>query len=430
MAGDDGALEGTYRFLGSAKVKPNAILAAHVARTAERARHVGAAIVAHDTTEFNFGPFREQLGRVGRGKSKGFYAHVALAVTADGQKMPLGVVAMETTFRERATNRSQSQDERQQDPKNESLRWGRVQKQAEKALEGVDAIHVMDREADHYLLLAAMKERGAKFVVRMSEDRVLAKGGETHTAKEALELVEPVGTREVKLSARRRSPLPSYRRNYPERRARTATLEFSATTVTLRRPHSSRQSKHKTIELNLVHVREVDVPKGKQPVEWRLWTILPIDTPEQIEAVVDAYRVRWVIEEYFKAIKTGCAFEDRQLRSRRSLLNALPIFLAVAWRLLALRTAARSDQPRPALDFLTELQLFCLRGVLLNEQGYVVPKNANAREALLGVARLAGHLKRNGDPGWQLIGRGFEQILSIERLHGLYPELQKKPGKK
>jgi hypothetical protein len=41
-------------------------------------------------------------------------------------------------------------------------------------------------------------------------------------------------------------------------------------------------------------------------------TTEPIDTPEQILAVVDGYRHRWKIEELFKALKTGCAYEKRQ----------------------------------------------------------------------------------------------------------------------
>ena len=58
-------------------------------------------------------------------------------------------------------------------------------------------------------------------------------------------------------------------------------------------------------------------------MEWVLWTSEPVETAEQVAQVVDGYRTRWLIEEYFKALKTGCAFEERQLRSIRTLTNAL-----------------------------------------------------------------------------------------------------------
>ena len=39
---------------------------------------------------------------------------------------------------------------------------------------------------------------------------------------------------------------------------------------------------------------------------------------------------------------------------------------------------------------------------------------ATAKDALYAVARLGGHLKNNGDPGWQTLGRGFEKLLILE----------------
>jgi hypothetical protein len=47
----------------------------------------------------------------------------------------------------------------------------------------------------------------------------------------------------------------------------------------------------------VVYVREVTPPADEQPVEWMLATTEPVDTAEQILAVVDSYRARWVIEE-------------------------------------------------------------------------------------------------------------------------------------
>jgi hypothetical protein len=44
---------------------------------------------------------------------------------------------------------------------------------------------------------------------------------------------------------------------------------------------------------------------------------------DQVAAVVDHYRGRWTIEEFFKAIKTGCALEARQLESKRSMPSAV-----------------------------------------------------------------------------------------------------------
>lgn len=101
-----------------------------------------------------------------------------------------------------------------------------------------------------------------------------------------------------------------------------------------------------------------------EPVEWTLMTTEPIETEEQILAVVDSYRHRWKIEELFKALQTGCAYEKRQLGSYQTLVE-LDVLRHVA------------EKPRP--------------------------KHPTLREAMLAIARLGGHLKRNGEPGWMVL---------------------------
>ncbi|HEY0468821.1 MAG TPA: hypothetical protein VGC79_31725, partial [Polyangiaceae bacterium] len=57
--------------------------------------------------------------------------------------------------------------------------------------------------------------------------------------------------------------------------------------------------------LGAVHVFEASPPAGEESIEWMLITNEKIDTPSEIDAVVDHYRARWVIVGYFKALKTG-----------------------------------------------------------------------------------------------------------------------------
>src|SRR5687767_2786182 len=88
----DAALEATYRFLNNERVSAAAILAPHVRATAKRVRAAGRVVVAHDSTEFSFGPIpRGDLEFVGRGTTYGFSAHVAFAVSRDEERVPLGV---------------------------------------------------------------------------------------------------------------------------------------------------------------------------------------------------------------------------------------------------------------------------------------------------------------------------------------------------
>src|SRR5262245_1247047 len=143
----DAELEGAYRFFGNGKVTPEAILAPHVRQTVLRATGRGDVLVVHDTTEFEFGgeSKREGLGRLIR-PGQGFFGHFALAVGADGDREPLGLLNLETLIRKGTAIPRKKR--RAKDNRGESARWRRSIDEAEARLaDAARAIHVMDREA-------------------------------------------------------------------------------------------------------------------------------------------------------------------------------------------------------------------------------------------------------------------------------------------
>jgi hypothetical protein len=73
----------------------------------------------------------------------------------------------------------------------------------------------------------------------------------------------------------------------------------------------------KYVDLNVVVVKENDPPEGRAAIEWVLYTTLPIDTPEQIAKVVRIYELRWLIESFFKYLKSGLKIEDLRYDNAR-----------------------------------------------------------------------------------------------------------------
>jgi hypothetical protein len=415
-AGNDSELEATYRFMNNPRATPDGILASHVRESVRRSRGVARLVVPHDTTEFNFGKTpRKDLARVGRGQSFGFYGHFALAVDgSNGSRRPLGVLGFVIQRRTGKTKGDRSGGvELQLDPTNERLRWLALVDQVESLLAESRPIHVMDREGDSYRLLAHLIRRGTRFVVRMNGVSRPVSSGEERVS-DVMQRAPIIAKREVPISARRRSAMPTYRRTFPSRRGRTAKLHVSAGEVVIERPKSASRTPEPELKLNFVRVFEPKPPRGENAIEWRLWTTEPVTTAEEILAVVDDYRCRWRIEEYFKALKTGCRVESRQLETHRALVNALALLAPIAWRLLGLRTLGGEDSHLPASAVLTEAQLVCLRGALRKNNRPPLPPHPTARDAMLGVAALGGHLKRNGDPGWIVLGRGLDDLLKIE----------------
>jgi len=414
-------LEGFYRFLGNEKVTPQAILEPHVQATVGRAEEHRTVLVVHDTTEFRFGGRgREGLGIVTRA-GNAFFGHFSLAVSADGHRDPLGVLATKAWARDggpsptksRRQNTKSYRETREQP--SEQDRWLESVERAEECVGGrASLIHVMDSEADDYALLWNLQEAQRRFVLRLCYDRRLdevatgALPGEKTCHFVTRSAIRAV--REVNLSRRKRAIAGGRTRRVAPREERLATLVFTATTVVVRRPAYAPGSTAESMSINVVAVREKDAPKDAEPVDWYLITSEPIETQEQILAVVDAYRARWLIEEYFKTIKTGCIFEERQLETKTTILKALALFTPVAWALLRMRALSRSSERSPIATVLSPAQL----AVLKKETGIPLRKNSSAAEAYLAVARLGGHIKNNGPPGWQVLGRGYAKLLTLE----------------
>lgn len=404
--GDRAMLEALYRHLSSDGVSFEALLEQHVRRTA--ARVVRPAYAIHDTTACTFSgeAIRAGLGVV-TDKNQGFLAHVSLAVSADGRRTPLGVLGCELWTRRGERDATGS----------EALRWGRGIEESSKRVGGAGKlIHVADREADSYALLDLLVRRGERFIFRANQDRAVEADGKELTYLYAA-VRETPQTYEVEVPISPRGGgykrPPDARRIHPEREARAAHLSFAARTLLLRRPGKSRKGLPPNIQVNVVHVLELSPPPGQKPVEWLLLTSEPVETREEIASVIEGYRTRWTIEEYFKAVKTGCAYEERQLESFRALTNLLAYSMVVAYAMLLMRSLARDDTSVPADALVSPDQLTCLR--LMTKAR--LPKKSTARDVLTAIATLGVHLKSNGDPGWRVLSRGWKRLLEFEAAY-------------
>jgi hypothetical protein len=206
--------------------------------------------------------------------------------------------------------------------------------------EGCEIIHVMDREADSYRLFEHLRQVGGDFIVRMRHDRCVEDGHLTEALYDA-----PIKLhRTVPLSARASKPMPNY--THRGRVAREAKLVVRCATVQFQPPKYLRESE--PVELNVVQILEEEPPPGQEPISWVLATSLPVKTSAQVALVLDFYRARWLIEEFHKALKTGCMFEKRQLESFESIDSACDV---LPHRLRApAATLARTTQQRARVD--------------------------------------------------------------------------------
>lgn len=173
----------------------------------------------------------------------------------------------------------------------------------------------MDREADIFVLMASAVHMGSRFIIRGDKERALA--NEAGIVADLLAKTEARGYRETQVSLRqpKRRELIKPRPG-ATRKQRIAKLAVGLHVVEIRRPGTSKFPE-KSLKINLVHVWERRPPKGEAANDWVLFATEPVSTFEQLHTIVDHYESRWLIEEFFKALKTGCAVEKRQLQSLR-----------------------------------------------------------------------------------------------------------------
>ena len=190
------------------------------------------------------------------------------------------------------------------------------------------------------------------------------------------------------------------------RQARRAKLLVGSAPVTVFPPWLAKR-KSEPLRGWVVRVWEMDPPKGEEPIEWVLLTTVPVADLEMALTIAYWYSLRWLIEEYYKCLKTGCSAEKRQLAEAERLRACIGVLAVVAVRLLQLKHQARVNPDRPAVGcaprgHVQVLAVYLKRSV----EGWTV------RQFWREVARLGGFLARksDGEPGWQTVWRGWQKL--------------------
>jgi hypothetical protein len=312
------------RFLSSPYVTVDGLVATAADRTARASR--GRRILAvQDTSEINFARRDKRRGDFGvgaNGKAPGFFLHPVIAVDVEDEAVIGLVDAMIWT---RATSKHPPRGNRPFAEK-ESERWLLGARSAASVLnEASQVIVVADRESDVYPLFAD-KPSGVDLLVRATQDRKLDDGSLLFDAEGRGEVL---ATSIVRVAPKR-----------PGEKERSAKVQLRARTVTIVRPaRCTDKTLPDAIALNFVEAREVDAPKGKDPLNWRLLTTLEATTAEEVCDIVQLYRLRWRIEQTFRTLKSdGLALEDSQVSQVEHMFN-----LAAAALIAAVRTIQLVD---------------------------------------------------------------------------------------
>lgn len=421
--GGDAGTEAAYRFLENDRVEPSMVMDQSWSEVQGRVRGRDV-IVPSDSTSIAHKTAADAADTYDLGGGEhGYVGHATLVVgESDGEV--LGVPALSFIRRKKSETQQPKEGSgkrpRWADPTSESARWLKQAEFVDQRLREAGAgqvIHVMDREADVFETMFQMRERGLDFIIRAAQGHrkvgLPLEEGQTEQRSVALDATVPLAVveaeRAVRLSRRKR-PGSKDAKTHPPREERDAKLTISAISVTVKRPERAPKSWPEEFPLQVVHVIETDPPEGEEPIRWTLWTTLPIATEAQVLRIVDAYRRRWRIEELFKALKTGCKFEERRFETAATSQRAMAIYIGIAAEILRLRCLCHEVPDQPAEGRVDPVHIEVLRVVVPQAR---LPAAPTVREVYRAIAMLGGHLKHNGSPGWHVLARGYEDLLKF-----------------
>ncbi|TXM73238.1 IS4 family transposase [Methylobacterium sp. WL69] len=410
VGGSEAGTASAHRYLNSPRTTVRGILGAFGARTARACR--GRAVVAvQDTSEISFTPAaagRHGLGPGGNGRNPGFFLHPVIAVdAADGAV--LGLVDAEIWTR--AADRVAPRAGRALEAK-ESFRWITGVRTATACLGAVaeSLIVVADQEGDLYGHFAR-RPGGTDLLVRARHDRALAGGGlmRAHAAGWPV-----LGEDTVTIPAR------------PGQPERTAQVTLRAGALTFARPDggaaqgTAQGAAHEppTLGLHLVVVEEPEPPRGRTPLCWRLLTTRPVTQAAAAREMVRLYRLRWRIEEVFRALKRdGLGLDATQVRVPDKLFRLAALALGAAVRILQL-VDARAGGGRPMGDVLDEAGLPWVAALGRAKEGSTVRlRNPHTPGTLAWlawiVARHGGWNVAGKPPGPKIMARGWQTLSAM-----------------
>lgn len=410
-AGQRRDIIGFDRFLGNRRVTLEALIEGWGVTTSQACagRHI---LAIQDTSEINFNTTRQHrrgLGEIGRGNSHGLLLHAMLGVDAETGGI-VGLAAGRIWTRE---GRVQvSHDKRRLEDK-ESERWLSTAEAAKPVLALAAMVtEVSDRESDLYLKWARTPEPGFHILTRARHDRAIRGGGTLSTAplKRASEAV-------VELRAR------------PGRPARTARLVTSYAQVEVLCPKKApEKGLPKSVAVSLVQVAEIDAPPGVEPIFWQLLTTHPVEDAAMAWQVVEWYRQRWIIEQFFRTLKQqGLQLEDSQLESADRLLKLTAIAARAACTIMQLVQARDGQSQQHAQIVFTQQEIETLRALVPTLEGKTaLQKNPHIPLSLAWaawvIAKLGGWdgYPKSAPPGPITFRHGLQHFRAIAHGHSLH----------
>ncbi len=414
--GDEAQIEATYRFARNKQISSEAILSGGFKSTHDLAIKESSPLLAiEDTTTLSYShKVSENLGHTSStdtSKARGFHVHSVLLVNPLN-KRTVGLIEQRWWIRDKTTfGKSRSRKTEAYEDK-ESFKWQEASQQVSERLgeKMSEVISVCDREADIYDYLSYKEGAEQRYIVRAYGNRKISstEGGKLFAYQESLPILGYYSV-DVQQKGGRKSRKPK--------------VELRATSVDIQAPsyYGTKRERPKSLRVNVVFATEYISDKScinsEEKLRWVLLTSEPVNTYEEALRVIRSYELRWRIEDYHKALKSGVGIEKLRLQDKENIKRIGSIMSFLAVRLLQMREIMLSKD-----ESSMKLKKKPCTAILSKEEWHVLwmaidkkklPKRTPDMEwAYYAMGKLGGWYdsKKTGIIGWQAMWKGWFRL--------------------
>jgi len=416
--GKSASIEGSYRFIRNDRVSAQQIAEGGYTATALLAQTIPVLLAIEDSTSLTYKhEVAKELGYTSNSlntKAQGYLVHSTMLMDAQKEKT-IGLIAQERWCRDKSSYGKHHQRKKIEYKDKESYKWEKNTHFMEGCLgEKIkDVISVCDREADIYEYIQYKLEHNQRFIVRGKHNRRLANS--PVKLLESLSKLKPIGNYAIELAQK------------GKRKKRVVELEIMAKQVTFmpaERSSKALANDLRPITLNVVIAREKNPIDTEEVLEWMLLTTEPITSFDEIRQITRYYELRWRIEDFHKAWKSGVGAERQRMQSPNNLEKMVVILSFLAVRLLQLKEYLEPSSlvleedavSTPCNELLTEIEWKVLWKTV--EKKELPSKIPTAQWAYQSIAKLGGwsNSKRTGKASWATLWDGWFRL--TERVEG------------
>jgi hypothetical protein len=425
--GSDAALEGAYRMIRNEKVKASNIAEGGFQSTVKNCAGKNVLLAIEDTTSMAFKhQVKDELGDLGgpeHSNYKGFIIHSSLMVDGETENT-IGLIDQKIWCRN-PEDRGKKDDNKERDyKKRESYKWENSSNNISNRMGELMSrvISVCDRESDIYEYLRYKLENNQRFIVRAAHNRRLEK--QSGLLFDQIKDAPLLGEYKIDIAQK------------GGRAARTAIIELRTKQITLLPRNNSINKNLVPLTVNVVFASEKN-SVFEESLQWVLLTGEDITSFTNARCVTRFYELRWRIEDFHKAWKTGAGAERQRMQERTNLEKMVVILGFLAVRLLQLKEGFAKERMLdsreskvPCTTVLSQDEFTVLW--LSVEKKKSLPKQAPGLGwAHRAIAKLGGwnDTKRTGKASWATIWKGWFKL--SERIEGytLFKDCMSSNGK-